>query len=199
MSHSMNYTDEMREFILVNYKGITAQELADRFNAKFGTDVSADKMKSYKGNHKLNSGLTGRFVKGQVSHNKGVKMSKEVYEKAKHTMFAKGHVPHNHKKVGSERVNVDGYIEIKVEEPKKWRLKHNVVWEQHNGKIPRGSVVIFLDGNKMNIVIENLKLIKRSELLIMNKYSLYGETAEATDVATNLARLIDATNVAKRK
>lgn len=125
-------------------------------------------------------------------------MPKEVYERAKHTMFKKGHVPINHRPVGSERVNVDGYIEIKVEEPKKWKLKHNVVWETHNGPIPKGYVVIFLDRDKMNVSINNLKLIKRSELLIMNRYGLYGESREITEVATNLAGLIDTTNNTKK-
>ena len=193
MSHGRKYTDEMRQFILENYKGVSARELADRLNAKFGTDVTPEQMKSYKGNHKLDSGLTGCFCKGMVPHNKGKKMPPEVYEKVKHTMFKKGQMPTQHRPVGSERISVDGYLEIKVEEPRKWRLKSNVVWEQHNGKIPKGSVIMFLDGNKLNVAIENLKLIKRSELLVMNRYNLYGADAESTEVATNLAKLIDTT------
>lgn len=199
MGYGMKYTDEMRQFILENYKGISAKELSERINARFGTCVTANMMKSYKGNHKLDSGLDGRFVKGQQSHNKGMKMPAEVYEKAKATMFQKGSMPHNHKPVGSERVNVDGYIEIKVAEPKKWRLKHDVIWEQHNGKIPKDSVVVFLNQDKLNVDISNLKLIKRSELLIMNRYGLYGENAEINDTATNLAKLIDTTNRIKRE
>lgn len=184
----------MRKFILENYTGISARELAERFNAEFGTDVTSGQIKSYKGNHRLNSGLTGNFPKGHIPHNKGKKMPFEVYEKVKTTMFKKGHMPTQHKPVGSERVNVDGYIEVKVEEPAKWRLKHNVVWEQHNGEIPKGAVVMFLDGNKLNIEIDNLKLIKRSELLIMNRYNLYGANADITEIGTNLAKLIDVTN-----
>ena len=188
------YTDDERAFFEEYVFGHSYDEIQIAFIEKFGWEISIGQIKSYIGNHHLNTGKTGRFQKGQVAHNKGAKMSKEVYEKAKNTMFTKGHVPHNHKPVGSERVNVDGYIEIKVEEPRKWQLKHNVVWENHNGKIPKGSVVIFLDRNKMNVTIDNLKLIKRSELLIMNRYNLYGENADVTEVGTNLAKLIDVTN-----
>lgn len=188
------YTDDEREFFEEYVFGHSYDEIQIAFIEKFGWEISIGQIKSYIGNHHLNTGKTGRFQKGQVAHNKGAKMSKEVYEKAKNTMFTKGHVPHNHKPVGSERVNVNGYIEIKVEEPRKWQLKHNVVWENHNGKIPKGSVVIFLDRNKMNVTIDNLKLIKRSELLIMNRYNLYGENADVTEVGTNLAKLIDVTN-----
>lgn len=193
------YTVEEHLFMKSYVPGHSYKEIQQAFIKKFDWEISIGQIKSYIGNHGLNTGRNGRFEKGQTSHNKGVKMPKEVYEKAKHTMFAKGHIPHNHKPVGSERINVDGYIEVKVEEPRKWRLKHNVVWEQHNGKIPRGSVVIFLDRDKMNVSIENLKLVKRSELLIMNRYDLYGENAESTETATNLAKLIDITNQTKRK
>lgn len=198
MSYGRRYTDEMKKFILENYKGITSKELADRFNEEFGTDATSSQMKTYKTRHKLKNGIGGCFPAGHVPHNKGKKMPPEVYEKVKHTMFSKGHMPTQHRPVGSERVTVDGYIEIKVEEPNRWRLKHNVVWEAHHGKIPKGSIVVFLDGDRMNVAIENLKMLKRSELLIMNRYNLYGANAEATEVGTNLARLIDVTNKAKR-
>ena len=45
-------------------------------------------------------------------------------------MFAKGNVPPNHRPVGSERISKDGYIEVKVAEPNKWRLKQRVVYEE---------------------------------------------------------------------
>lgn len=192
------YTIEMKRFINDRQCGISRKELTMLFNQVFGTEYSINNISAYCKRNGLRNGSDGRFIKGQQPHNKGVKMSKEVYEKAKHTMFKKGNIPHNHKPVESERVNVDGYIEIKIAEPKKWRLKHNVVWEQHNGAIPKGYVVVFLDRNPLNIDISNLKLIRRSELLIMNRYGLYGEDAEINNTATNLAKLIDTTNKVKR-
>lgn len=192
------YTIEMKRFINDRQYGISRKELTMQFNQVFGTEYSINNISAYCKRNGLRNGSDGRFIKGQQPHNKGTKMSKEVYEKAKHTMFKKGIIPHNHKPVESERVNVDGYIEIKIAEPNKWRGKHNVVWEQHNGAIPKGYVVVFLDRNQLNIDISNLKLIKRSELLIMNRYGLYGEDAEINNAATNLAKLIDTTNKAKR-
>ena len=81
--YGMKYTDEMKQFILDNYKGRYNQELADLFNQKFNTNVTSRTIKSYKANNKLNSGLSGKFRKGQAPHNKGKKMPKEVYEKVK--------------------------------------------------------------------------------------------------------------------
>ena len=196
--YGMKYTDEMKQFILDNYKGRYNQELADLFNQKFNTNITSRMIKSYKANNKLNSGLTGKFRKGQTPHNKGKKMPKEVYEKVKHTMFAKGNVPPNHRPVGSERISKDGYIEVKVAEPNKWRLKQRVVYEEAKGKIPEGCPIIFLDGNKRNFDIENLRCITRSELLYLNCNGL-NNSNEITETGILMARLDRAKNKKKQE
>ena len=104
-----------------------------------------------------------RFKKGSIPPNKGKKMSPEVYEKVKETMFKKGKSPVNHREVGSERINVDGYIEIKVAEPNRWKLKHRIIWEQVNGEIPKGYNVQFKNHNPKDCQIENLYLICRAD------------------------------------
>lgn len=108
---------------------------------------------------------TTRFTKGHTPANKGKKMPPETYAKVAGTMFKKGHINVRTKPVGSERVNVDGYMEVKVAEPNKWRLKHRVVWEKANGPIPQGYNVQFKDGNPKNITLENLYLISRAQQL----------------------------------
>lgn len=196
--YGMKYTDEMKQFILDNYKGRYNQELADLFNQKFNTNITSRTIKSYKANNKLNSGLTGKFRKGQTPHNKGKKMPKEVYEKVKHTMFAKGNVPPNHRPVGSERISKDGYIEVKVAEPNKWRLKQRVVYEEAKGEIPEGCPIIFLDGNKRNFDIDNLRCITRSELLYLNCNGL-NNSNEITETGILMARLDRAKNKKKQE
>ena len=104
-----------------------------------------------------------RFTKGHPSPNKGKKVSPEVYAKMSRTMFKKGQQPVNHREVGSERVNVYGYIEIKVAEPNRWKLKHRVIWEQVNGAIPRGHNVQFKNHNPLDTRIENLYLISKAD------------------------------------
>lgn len=106
-----------------------------------------------------------RFKKGSIPHNKGKKMSPEIYEKVKETMFKKGNSPVNHREVGSERINVDGYIEIKVAEPNRWRFKHRIIWEQVYGEIPKGYNVQFKNHNPQDCRIENLYLICRADQL----------------------------------
>ncbi|KAA6337104.1 hypothetical protein EZS27_014786 [termite gut metagenome] len=119
----------------------------------------------------------GFFPKGHVPANKGKKqteyMSEESIEKTKPTRFGKGHIPHNHKPVGYERTNRDGYIEIKVAEPNVFEYKHKLLWRQHNGKIPPGQNIKFKDGNKLNIRIENLYMVSKAENIRENTMQRY--------------------------
>lgn len=193
------YTEAEREFMREYVPGHSYKEIQEAFTEKFGWDISRKQVSAYIKNNNLNTGRTGCFEKGHIPANKGQKMSPEVYEKIKRTMFKKGDMPVNHRPVGSERITRDGYIEVKVAEPNKWKLKHRCVWENENGKIPNGHAILFLDGNKLNVDISNMKLVKRSELLIMNRYDLYGADAQLTEAATNLAKLIDATNRKKKE
>lgn len=128
------------------------------------------------------SGRVYQYSKGHVPFNRGKKMPAHVYEKAKATMFSKGHTPKNHKPVGYERVNVDGYVEIKIEEHQKFVLKHRLVWEQSNGLIPEGYNVQFRDGNRQNCSLENLYLISRSEQL-KNENSMYARYPKEVQLA----------------
>ena len=121
--------------------------------------------------------IASRFGKGHVSWNNGKKMDPEVYERIKHTMFKKGHVSANRRPVGSERVSVDGYVEVKVAEPNKWRLKHRVMWEAADGPIPAGHNVQFRNGNSQDVRLENLFLISRTEQM-RDKNSIHARYPE---------------------
>ena len=106
-----------------------------------------------------------QFGKGHVPANKGKKLSPELRAMIAPTMFKKGDIPRNHREVGSERVNVDGYIEIKVAEPNVWKQKHRVIWEAAHGPIPKGHNIQFKDGNHLNVALDNLYCISRADQL----------------------------------
>lgn len=120
-----------------------------------------------------------RYKKGNTPVNKGVPMSKDVYEKAKATMFKKGNKPHNMLPIGSEVVRKDkrtgnSYVLIKIAEYK-LIYKHIHAWEQANGKVPKGHNVVFRDGNQMNCDITNLECISNSELMQRNTIHRFPE------------------------
>lgn len=117
----------------------------------------------------------------------------------KETQFGKGRKPWNYRPVGSERTNVDGYVEIKIADPKTWKAKHVLLWEAAHGPIPKGHVVIFADGNKQNVTLENLLLLSRRELAVMNKKGLIANDAELTKAGVVVADIYLKIGERKRK
>jgi hypothetical protein len=66
---------------------------------------------------------------------------------------------------------------VKIADPSEWKMKHVLVWEKANGKVPRGSVIIFADGDKTNFRLKNLLLVTRRELAVMTRCGLiYGHS-----------------------
>lgn len=116
-------------------------------------------------------GKATQFQKGSVPTNKGQKMSTEVYEKVAHTMFKKGAKPTNTQPVGTihQRKDTGGkmYQYIKLADSE-WQLLNRYTWEQHNGPIPKGMVVVYKDGNYLNNDINNLLMITKKENMARN-------------------------------
>lgn len=197
------YSEEQKEFIITNNYGKYSKELAEMFNQHFNTNITAKEIAYFRRNNKLNSGLTGQFKKGHVSHNKGKKqieyMSQEAIERTKKTRFKIGNKPKNYRPVGSERITKDGYIEVKVADPNKWETKNKIIYKQYFGDIPKGHKVIYADGNKLNNDINNLILVSDNEELIMNKYKLRTENIELTKTGYLIAKVIDKTNMVKNE
>jgi hypothetical protein len=117
----------------------------------------------------LNAGKSTRFKKGNKSWNKGTK----GLTSSNKTSFKKGHKPHNHRSVGTEVVTFDGYIKVKIAEPRTWELKHRLQWEKHNGPIPEGYNVQFRNGNRKDCRIENLYLIDKAGNMQKNTIQRY--------------------------
>jgi hypothetical protein len=187
------YGDERVEFLRKNYPGRSVSEITDLFNAEFGTKKSGKQIASAVKRYGIKSGRTGRFQKGIVPWNAGTK----GLAKPNCGSFKKGHVPANRRPVGSERISTDGYVEIKLSErdpyfnrSTRWKHKHVHVWEQVNGPVPDGCVIIFLDGNRLNCEdINNLELVTRTELLRINHYGYKNATDHLKPVILAAARL----------
>lgn len=182
------FPDEIDKFIRENAPGMYNKDLTELVNKTFGTNYTKNQVDCYKTNHHISSGLTGYFEKGHVPKNKGKKMNPEQYKKCAGTMFKKGNVPHNHRPVGSERVGKDGYIQVKVADPNKWKQKHVVIYEEHYGSISKGNKVIFLDRNIRNFNIENLACVTSAVLVRLNQNHRISECPEVTKTGIALEK-----------
>lgn len=153
-------------------------------------------MRAFIKNNGLKSGIDARIKLGSVPPNKG---KKKLWTSGEDTQFKKGHKPHNYVPVGSERVNGDDYVDIKIADPNMWRGKHLLIWEQQCGHaVPRGHAVIFGDGDRRNFDPDNLILVTRGQLAIMNNRGFIQKDAELTRTGIILADIIKKIGERKR-
>lgn len=121
-------------------------------------------------------GRAFRFPKGHVPANKGVRRPGWGPGRMKETQFRKGErrgfAARLYKPVGTERISKDGYLERKVNDglplQARWRAVHLLVWEAAHGRVPRGHAVVFKNGNKRDVRLDNLECITRRELMARN-------------------------------
>ena len=190
------WSDEEKQYLAEITPGRGYKEIQSMMSCKFGFDYTHHQIKGAITRNKLNTGRTGRFEKGRATWNKGTK----GLTKANVTSFKKGQKSHNYKPLGSERIVKDGYCEVKVSDTgRRWRPKHVLIYEKHHGKVPKGSAVIFLDGDKRNFDIDNLYLVTRSQLAMLNKNSLIQKDAELTKTAINVVDLMKKISAIEKK
>ena len=199
------YSDEERAYLEKIVPGRSQKEITELFNSRFGTQLSIKTLSSAYKRFGFSTGRTGYYPKGHSPANKGQKMSPEVYEKARATMFKKGQNPQNHKPVGTESVRGrktrknSTYIWIKVAEPNVWRMKQVITWEEHYGPVPEGKIVIFLDGDHMNCNIDNLAIVDKATNVRLNQNHLRFQDKELTEASIRTAELMTAIGKVTRK
>ena len=196
MSVGHTYSTEEIEWLRVNAPGKLRKDLLTMFNKRFDTDISFNQLCGTMKRYQIRNGVNGQFQKGHIPYTKG---KKGITLGGRETQFKKGNMPHNHLPVGTERIAFNDYIQVKVAEPKTWKGKHVVIWEQVNGPVPEGHVVIFGDGNKRNFDLDNLILVSKKQLMAMNTNGLIQDNAELTRTAIIVADLYLKIGEMKRK
>ena len=120
-----------------------------------------------------------RFQAGAAPWNKGTNFV--AGGRSAETRFVKGErrgvAVSLYQPIGAERISKEGYLQRKVNDDlpihRRWRAVHALVWEASHGPIPPGHAVVFRDGDKTNIALENLELVSRAELLSRNTLHRY--------------------------
>lgn len=123
-------------------------------------------------------GVTTRFKPGHTPFNKGIKGWKAGGRSAD-TQFKKGAHPHSWKPIGSERMSKEGYLQRKLTDtgypPRDWVPVHHIIWRAAGFDIPKGYRLVFKNGDKTRIEIDNLELVSIADLLRRNSYHNYGK------------------------
>jgi hypothetical protein len=199
-------TKEQVVFVKRNYRRLSITKLTEKLNAHFGIFKTVQQIDCFVKNHRILSGRTGRFPKAHTPWNTGTKGMGIC--KGNSGCFKKGNVPANIKPLWSERIDSDGYIWIKVPRrdphtgfPTRYMLKHVWVWENSKGKTPKGSNIVFKDGNRNNCEIKNLILVTDAELAVMNRHEGFGAAPpELKETIIALSKLkVKTVSLAKRE
>lgn len=183
---------EVQEFIAKHNAGVTSQALTEMLNQEFGRDYTPRQIQSYRKNRHLPCGLDCKFQTGHLSHNKG--RTGYCAPGCEKGWFRAGDLPENTLPVGTVMAKSDGYLWKKVRMDliparKNWRQLHRLVWEEHNGPIPAGHLVIFKDGDRSNCDISNLACITKQENQALNRHGLRFSTAEHTETGILIAKV----------
>lgn len=178
------YADELTE-VLAGELGRSVSKVLAKAN-KMGLHKSEAFLAEHGQRLNGEKGQSTRFKKGRTTWNKGMK---GLNLGGVDTQFGKGHMPHNWVPVGTEQIR-DGYLWRKVTDPRHrsdWKQVHVMLWEEHNGPVPKGLILCFKDGNKQHIVLDNLELRTRAEH--MQKNTIHRYPPELKDAIRTVAKL----------
>lgn len=203
-------TPEQVQVILSRYPNEKAADLARDFDVPVYIIYSAAKRYGIKKSDEfMSSPDSGRmqpgqcispetqFKKGQQSATKGKRIEAIIKneQKLKHwrenCLWKKGHKPYNTGKDGDVRWRSNpGYYFIRISE-NKWEFLHRRIWEQKHGPVPEGCNIIFIDGDRRNCNIENLRCVSNAELAEMNRHTKYPiELRRAIELNNKLKKTI---------
>jgi len=190
------YTEDQKKFLKDNSL-LPRKELTEQFNSTFGLEQSQKAIAAYCKRHGWLTGRNGCFEKGELPWNTGTK----GLCKPNSGSFQSGQVPHNKKPVGHERIcSKDGYILVNVAERNpytgadtRYRPKHYVIWEKENGEVPKGMILRFIDGDKLNCKLSNLECVSQSVNLRMNQNRVNDLPSELKETGRLLSKLEVAT------
>jgi hypothetical protein len=165
------------QFVRDNITGRTRAEITELFNRRFDYPITGRQLGYILYSNNLRNGLPRfRFKPGHKSLMKGIG--------SKYKPGDPRYIP-----PGTERINSRGYVEVKVEGNDKWewKPKHRIIWEAANGPVPKSHLVIFADSDKTNFALDNLLLVSRKEIAVMNKHMLIYPDKDSTKAGKIIA------------
>ena len=133
---------------LIGFNGeLTINELLPKVNKKFKENYTRLQLQKYLVRNKI----PYRYTNINKSHNMGL------------------NIP-----IGTEYTKPDGMILVKVSR-NKWVYKQRLIYEKYYGvRLKDDEYVIFLDGNRNNFNIDNLKLLTRQEASYLGVFKVNG-------------------------
>lgn len=151
--NGLTYSDELYENLQKNASSHTIKELVKMLQENFNINIENKKLAQYC----IKMGIKYKYEKPNKSHSN--------YPSAIGTIVRK----------------TDGdMLKIKVDNHR-WEYLQRKIYEDYHGvKLPEDVYVIFLDQDKRNLDISNLKAIPRRNSAIMSKDRLFSNNSKLT-------------------
>ena len=161
MKNYLVYNDEFFEFLQNNSRDYTIKELVKIVYEKFGFEFTNKKLAHYC----IKKGFKYKYVNPKKSHS------------------------NTPAKIGSIATKSDGnMLKVKTDNHK-WEYLQRKIYEDHYGvELPEDVYVVFLDQNKRNFDIKNLKAISRRESAIMAKDGLFSIDPKITKTGNVISK-----------
>ena len=198
------YLPKHIEYIRSIAKGSDPASITKKFNKRFKVSFTQKSIQGVMGRYGITTQQKTRWTPEMKDYiKKNVQKASSIKEltammnvhfgiiftkKQIHQVMQKNGIKFRNNKWGVKPLYAErvwkGYILVKIsmtgDKRKMWKEKHRWVWEQANGRITKGSVIIFLDGNKSNCALKNLAMLSRTEVVKMNQLGLFSDNREVT-------------------
>lgn len=92
--------------------------------------------------------------------------------------------------IGTERIKSDGMVQVKIAKDR-WEYKQRLIYSQyHNIELTSNDYIIFLDQDRTNFDINNLKRVSRRESSIVANQGLFFNEPNLTETGIEIAKLM---------
>jgi hypothetical protein len=180
-----SYTKAEIHFIERTVPGRSYEETRQLFNERFGTSLTFGQIQRVLHRLGLKNGRVMRFGPDRPSPSKG---KKGIIPPGFQKWRESGGKNSNERPVGDEIINYFGHIMVKT--TKGWKPRRVVIWEETYGPIPEGHVIILVNGNKSDMSLDNMFMVSKRELAMMNRFGLIYPEKDLLKAGKSIANLI---------
>lgn len=161
--YSVKYNDEVYNFLLDNAQNYTIKQLVELLKNNFNFDIEKKKLAQYC----IKMGIAYKYEHPKKSHDNKPTAN------------------------GTIGIKTDGdMLKVKVGEHKWEYLQRKIYEDYYNVKLPDDVYVVFLNQNKRDFNIKNLKALSRRKCAIMNKRELFSQDKNVTKLGITTCNLV---------
>lgn len=189
-------TEQLR--FLKSLGGIKRKDALNMFNKEYSLDINLHTFKAWMLKLNIPASGDGRFDGSQKPWAKGIS-KKEFWERysqeSKEKLLNPMREANKTAKVGDVHIKSGTpYITISLNYSlpfdKRRKQLDRFIWEKHNGDIPSDSMIIHLNGNRLDCTMQNLAMVKKSWRPYLLRY-VHSTDPEINKTAIKICELQD--------